>query len=62
MKRNDVLKVLNIVLAVLFLNQVLTALLHGSLSGEAYRCGAWRRRGTLCDRRNRTSHIELELG
>jgi hypothetical protein len=36
MKRTSLLKILNPILAVLLVNQVITGLLHGYLSGEAY--------------------------
>lgn len=36
MKRNALLKILNPILAVLFVNQVTTGALHGYLSEEAY--------------------------
>ena len=36
MKRSTLLKVVNLVLAVLFLNQVLTGLFHSALPHEAY--------------------------
>lgn len=34
--RNAILKILNPVLAVLFLNQILTGILHGAIPKEAY--------------------------
>ena len=36
MKRNYILKILNPVLAVLFLNQILTGILHDAIPKEAY--------------------------
>ncbi|MEI8206956.1 MAG: hypothetical protein WCG03_08775 [Kiritimatiellales bacterium] len=36
MKRNTMLKIVNPVLAVLFINQILTGVFGGSLSGEAF--------------------------
>ena len=36
MKRNSLLKILNPILAVLLVNQIITGLLHGYLSEEAY--------------------------
>ncbi len=36
MKRNSILKILNPILAVLFLNQILTGILHDAIPKEAY--------------------------
>jgi len=36
MKRNSILRILNPILAVLFLNQSLTGILHDTISREAY--------------------------
>jgi hypothetical protein len=36
MKRNSILKILNPVLAILFLNQILTGILHDTIPKEAY--------------------------
>ena len=36
MKRNAILKILNPILAILFLNQILTGILHDAIPKEAY--------------------------
>lgn len=36
MKRNSILKILNPILAILFLNQILTGILHGVIPKQAY--------------------------